>query len=82
MIHLTVQAEDVEVEQLLSNLKVQDEGEIEDSISLLKRTLKWLCALQDRAYDLSPDSLILSRLAVHPYVPLASEHDDKLPPQV
>ena len=82
MIQLTVHAEDSEVEKLLSHLNIRDEAEIEDSIDLLKRTLKWLCALEDRAYDLSPDSLVLSRLAVHPCVPTASEHADMLPPQV
>jgi hypothetical protein len=82
MIRLTVQADDSEVEQLLSHLKIQTDDEIEDSISLLKRTLKWLCALEDRAYDLSPDSLVLSRLAVHPCDPVASERDDTPPPQV
>jgi hypothetical protein len=40
MIRLTIHAEDVEVEKLLSYLNAHTEDEIEDGISLLKRTLK------------------------------------------
>lgn len=81
MIRLTVQANDSEVERLLAYLNTQTPDEIEDSIFLLKRTLKWLCALEDRAYDLSPDSLVASQLLVHPVSAPASEHDDMRPPQ-
>ena len=55
MNRLTVQAEDSEVEQLLSHLNIQDEDGIEDSIDLLERTLKWLRAATENAYDIMAD---------------------------
>jgi hypothetical protein len=72
MIRLTVQANDFEVERLLSYLNAHGEDEIEDSISLLKRTLRWLCAAQERAYDLMPDSEAVFQLAVDDPSPIVS----------
>jgi hypothetical protein len=72
MIRLTVQAEDSEVEQLLSHLDIRDEAGIEDSISLLKRTLKWLCAAQESAYDLMPDPEAIFQIAVDAPSPTVS----------
>jgi len=72
MIRLTVQAEDSEVEQLLSYLKVQSEAEIEDSISLLERTLRWLRASMEGHYDLDPSCEAVLRLSVDALSPTVS----------
>jgi len=72
MIRLTVQAKDYEVEQLLSHLNVQSGEEVEDSISLLERTLRWLRAAQERAYDVMPDPEAIFQIAVGDNVQSAS----------
>jgi hypothetical protein len=72
MIQLTVHAEDSEVEKLLSHLNIRDEAEIEDSIDLLKRTLKWLCASVERSYDIDPSCGAVLPLSVDAPSPTAS----------
>jgi hypothetical protein len=64
MIHLTVQANDPEVERLLSYLKVQTDEEIEDSVSLLERALCWLRASLEQHYKLDPSCEAVLRLNV------------------
>jgi hypothetical protein len=72
MIQLTVKAKDSEVEQLLSYLNVKSEEGIEDSISLLERTLCWLRASTERHYNLDPSCEAALRLSVDAPSPTAS----------
>jgi hypothetical protein len=63
-IHLNIKAKDDEVENLLAYLQAQYNIPIEDKISLLERTLRWLRASTEDAYDLSVDSLDALQLTV------------------
>jgi hypothetical protein len=72
MIHLTVQANDPEVERLLAHLNIQDEDELEDGIFLLERALCWLRASMEGHYKLDPSCEAVLRLNVDVPSPIAS----------
>ncbi len=72
-IRLAIQAEDPEVENLFTYLQAQPNAPIEDKIFLLERTLKWLRASTEGAYDLGSDSNAVFQFDVGDQVPLAFE---------
>jgi hypothetical protein len=63
-IRLAIQAEDAEVESLLTYLQAQPNTPIEDKIFLLERTLKWLRASTEGMYDLGSGSNAIFQFGV------------------
>jgi len=75
-IHLHAEANDLEVENLLAYLDSQSDLAVEEKISLLERTTKWLCASRAIGYSLSPDQGLI-RLSVDAIAPMSLLNPDK-----
>lgn len=69
-IHLSIQADDEEVEGLLAYLKVLP-LDVDDKIFLLERTLAWLHSANAKTYSLNSDSEELIHLGVDATSPTA-----------
>ena len=62
-IHLSIKADDPQVENILAYLDSQQLSR-EDKVYLLERSLKWLRACDTGVYDISPDQGSLSLVVV------------------
>ena len=76
-IRLHVEANDVEVENLLAYLNSQSELHPDDRIYLLERTVKWLRAADEGTYSVNPKTPGLIRLSFDAIAPMSFPPSDK-----